>query len=180
MGHDPEIQAASVVYDALSALEDDEARERVLQWMAKRFGISLPAPGGNGATAPTLERSPDPSVRSEAEGGVTPVTTPSTYEEFHELFDDVEPTTDGDRALLAAYWIQEINGAKQFTGFEVNKELKQLGYGVTNITRTLGGYMQRSPALVRQKTKSGKAKQSKKTYVLTDAGRKYVEQLLKG
>src|SRR5688572_11371365 len=48
-----------------------------------------------------------------------------------------EPTTDSDRALVAGYWYQFVEGQEDFGSQTINSDLKHLGHGVSNITKAL-------------------------------------------
>jgi hypothetical protein len=60
----------------------------------------------------------------------------------------------------------------------LNRELKNLGHEVGNITRALQGNIDEKPALVLQLRKSGGTKQARKIYKLSVAGIKAVEARL--
>jgi hypothetical protein len=55
-----------------------------------------------------------------------------------------------------------------------------MGHGLTNVTKTLSDLANRSPSLVRQVQKIGKAKQGRKRYRLTLEGERRVQRLLGG
>ncbi|MCA1694400.1 MAG: hypothetical protein LC749_06575 [Actinobacteria bacterium] len=82
----------------------------------------------------------------------------------------MNPTTDIDRALTGGYWFQVVKASPCFQAQQVNNVLKDVGHGVENIARALTNLQERSPALVRQLSKSGRTKQARKTYKLTTAG----------
>jgi ribosomal protein L23 len=100
--------------------------------------------------------------------------------QFNSLIEKWSPTTQADWALLGAYYFQRIVGQQNVTGLQVNKELKQHGYGVTNVTDCFTINMDADPARMLQTKKSGKSKQAKKLYLVTTAGIKYVEDRLNG
>ncbi len=100
------------------------------------------------------------------------------YENLAELFDVTNPDTNKDRVLVAAYWLQTRNGSDSFRGYEVNKGLKDLGHGVSNVTDAINKLKAQSPSLVIQLKKSGKSKQARKTYKVTNAGEDAVRQMI--
>jgi hypothetical protein len=55
-----------------------------------------------------------------------------------------------------------------------------LGHGLINITAALDDLREAKPALVLQVGKSGKSRQARKTYKLTIAGIKSVEEMIGG
>jgi hypothetical protein len=99
---------------------------------------------------------------------------------FNTLIEKWTPTTQADWALLGAYYFQRVMGEQNVTGLQVNKELKQHGYGVTNITDCFTWNMEADPARMLQTKKSGKSRQAKKLYLVTTAGVKYIEDRLSG
>lgn len=167
----PEIQAMVKMEQALSGL-DEEAVNRVLQWTISRFGTQAVSADGSGAFAEKEE--------PEFEKAGEEVTAPDEFEDLASLYDAASPSTDADKALVCAYWFQEIQGHSSFTSMAINKELKHLGHGVSNITRTLGGLKSKKPALVMQRRKEGKTQQARKLYALTGEGKKAVKRMLRG
>jgi len=94
------------------------------------------------------------------------------------LYEAANPRTEPQKVLVAGYWFQKLRGQSDVDGQQINTELKQLGHGVTNITRTLGSLINKKPQLVIQTHKSGKTKQARKKYRLTAEGIRAVEQML--
>jgi hypothetical protein len=161
---DPEIEAIGVVTTALGQLEDEQARARVLRYANERFGASDPEPRQPQYLPPApkqFEVPPGPTPSEAAE---------ANFAEFVDLFDAANPTTDVDRALVAAYWLQSCKNEPSWGALRVNSLLKDLGHGLSNVARALTDAQKRKPALVRQISKSGKAQQARKTYKLTTAG----------
>jgi hypothetical protein len=145
------------IAEALEPL-DEQARERVLDWARKKFNV-LPA------TPSPLESPPEGSQ-------------PEEYEGFVDLFDAADPKTEPERALVAAHWEQMSRQDGLFTSEQVNALLKDLGRGISNITRTLTQLQNQTPALVRQVSKSGRSQQARKTYKLTVAGTRAIGQMI--
>ena len=169
---DSEIDAMASVATALSGLEDD-ARGRVLRWAAERFGVSV-----------SFGNRPDKMVGSdgaaETEDDTTVKPPPVTYDHFAELFARADPTSDADKALVAAYWLQVIQGDDKWQAGALQKELKNLGHAVGNITRALSSNMQEKPQRIIQLQKAGSTKQARKTYKVTHEGLTYVQNRLRG
>ena len=173
---DPEIEAMSQVVAALDLLgPDDGARVRVLRWAADRYGVLIaepaPAKPSYGLLDEPVQDRPSraPDVREAVE---------PTYEHFVDLFDAVDPKSDVDKALTAAYWLQVVSKQPSWQSLRVNNLLKDMGHGVGNVTSALRSAQERKPALVRQVHKSGRAPQSWKTYKLTTSGVAYVRRKL--
>jgi hypothetical protein len=159
---DEELDVMNSLALALARL-DQATRDRVLDWANKKFGSRAIAEG------PGEEQRFDPGT---AVG--------SRFREFGELFHAAEPTSDRQKALLAAYWLQFVEGADNFASQALNSLLKNLGYGVSNITAALSQLQEERPALAIQLRKSGASQQARKIYKLTDSGRRKVEDMLHG
>jgi hypothetical protein len=167
---DPEITAMRTVADALADL-DQAARERVLKWAAARYEVKI--------------NLAEPTARTEdADGGAGGADDGSAdgsdaeFEHFAELFDAAAPTTNEDKALVAGYWIQVLEGNDQWSASTLNTQLKNLGHAIPNITTALSGSMKKQPKRVIQLKKSGSSRQARKTYKLTTEGIKVVKRML--
>lgn len=176
---DLEIEAMGKVSKALGGLED-EARGRVIRWAAERYGITLGSAmrkqatggGGSGGTSGDGEVD-DEEELNEHSGNETP-----TWEHFAELYHASGASTHPMGMLVAAYWVQVLKGQESFGSLELNKLLKDLGHGVTGTAKVMSVLIAKKPALILQLKKSGKSQQARKTYKLTDAGKKAVEQMI--
>ncbi|WP_243227556.1 hypothetical protein [Microbacterium sp. CIAB417] len=172
---DLEIEAMGKVSKALGGLEE-EARGRVIRWAAERYGISLGAAprkqsGGGGGDNPGAE-DVDDEIEEEAHE------ESPEWEHFAELYDATGASTHPEGMLVAAYWVQVLKGQGSFGSLELNKLLKDLGHGVTGTAKVMSNLIAKKPALILQLKKSGKSQQARKTYRLTDAGKKAVEQMI--
>jgi hypothetical protein len=163
-----ELEAMKQIGGALAPLDED-ARKRVLLWAGDRFGIEI-------SNAPRDQKKAPNEDHSERETrGHT-----AFPDSFAEFFARLDPQTDPDRALAAAYWFRKQEGRVEFSAFDVNAELTQLGHKVGNITKALGSLIGRKPQLILQKGKAGKSQQARKTYAISHAGEKEIEQKLTG
>lgn len=162
---DPEVEAMGKLAEALDDLEPEQ-HARVLRWAADRYSVTL-----------NLNTRQQGGAVSSTNGG--DAADPSEYEEVGDLVAAAEPSTDEDRALVVAYWLQEM-GEKlpTFHGQQVNKELKNLGHGTDDITDLIGKLVVTSPQLVLQTKKSGTSRQARKSYKVTKAGIKRVQEML--
>jgi hypothetical protein len=164
-----EVDAMRMVEDALEPLETD-ARGRVLRWAFERFGAPMPSSfGRGGATSASRTTPPAPA------GGSS-----DAPQDAGEFYAQADPQTEPERALVVAYWVQEIRGDGEFEAQTVNTQLKHLGHGVSNITRALDDLKARKPQLVIQIQKSGKSRQARKRYKVTSAGKAEVQRMLTG
>lgn len=162
---DAEIGAMKKIADALEPL-DEAARGRALQWAMSRYrtskNIEVISPLSGGAATTDL------------------VVAGPPYQTFAELFDASGPTSESEKALVAAYWIQVCQGMASFPSQVLNDELKDLGHGIGNITEALSQLKKDRPALILQLKKSGTTKQARKTYKLTQEGMKRVQSMVRG
>jgi len=156
---DPELEAMGRVAAALDAL-DAASKQRVLRWAADRYAEDGSIFRSSDRHRPDVER-PAPA-------------------DIAELFADANVRTDADRALLAGYWFQHHREARDWTGQQINSELRQMGVGASNITHVLSRLIAQRPALVQQLSKSGRSKQARKQYRLTTAGLHAARALLDG
>lgn len=159
MQTDNEIDAMKMIAGQLEAL-DDAQRARVLAWAWDRFGDGgghrLPGPNELGSTAQAQEL------------------------DFPNLYHAADPQRENDRALVAGYWLQIHQGESDFDAQSANDLLKNMGYPIGNITRSLTRLQEVSPAFVRQTQKSGRSKQARKRYRVTTEGVRAVEARLQG
>lgn len=164
MTEDEEINAMKQVAAALGPL-DENARTRVLHWAVSRFNVNSPM-------VPSISK-------AQAGGGdVSAATGPRQFETFAELFEAASPSTERERALVASYWVQVIQGQPSFGSQVLNDALKDLGHGVGNITDALTALKEERPALILQLKKSGTSKQARKTYKLTQEGIRRVQAMI--
>jgi len=158
-----EIKAIQAMADALDPLDDD-ARRRVLEWAGSKYGAAVPDKPKTAGSSPTRKDGAQP------EG----------FEDFSDLYNAVAPKSDVIRALVAGYWYQVIEDQAPFGSQTLNSALKDLGHGVSNITKALTTLQKQKPALATQVKKAGKTQQARKSYKLTKAGIDQVGQLLAG
>jgi hypothetical protein len=155
-----EVSAIGMVERALEPLTPEE-RGRVLRWATDRYGSSP------GSASP--RRSP---IGQPTDSGAIDADDPG------EFYAQASPETEPERALVIAYWVQEVEGRGEFDSQSVNTKLKHLGHGVSNITRVLSDLKHRKPQLVIQIEKAGKSKQARKRYRITTAGKAEVQRML--
>lgn len=172
MAGDPEIEAMSKILIALEGL-GSPAQVRVIKWINDKLNL----PPLVGVAPVEGERVLGASKRL---GGTAVQSDPGLFRDFADLFDAANPSTDVEKALVAGYWVQFGQGNPDFASQSINDELKRLGHPVSNITRALSGLIDVRPALVQQLRKDGGTKQARKTYRLTNAGQRKVDQMSSG
>lgn len=167
-GADPEIQAMAKITEILGGLEPT-VQKRVLHWAANRYSVQIPSPS---ATSKEIDKSKDNDLAGNG--------ADAEFKELPDLYTAAKPSTDAEKALIVGYWFQAIQGQNDLDAQQINTQLKHLGYGVTNITSALNDLINRKPQLVIQTHKSGKSKQARKKYKLTQEGIKLVKTMLAG
>lgn len=162
-----EIQAMADIEDALSSLDEDTTG-RVLAWAISRF-----APDASQLQSELSQSTPQlpESMTSDSSQAVESLS-------LVELYDKSSPSTDAEKALVVAYWLQEHEGSEDVTSQQVNSELKHLGHGIGNVTRAFAALSKQRPTLAMQTRKSGSTKQARKKYRVTNEGVRYVENLM--
>lgn len=161
-----EIEAMRLSAEAIEKL-DDEARLRVVSWLKARFTGSRPAN--------LVEAS---SKIEDQPGGVANLDTIKNYGSVAELYHAADPKTEAEKGLVAGAWFQVVEGMDGLDSQTINTALKDLGYGVGNITRAFDVLISQRPALMIQLRKAGTTKQARKQFKVTDAGLKKVLQML--
>jgi hypothetical protein len=164
-----ELDAMKTIAEALTTL-DAEATRRVIWWAAERFGVAVVAQRALDQQRPPFSEG-DP-------GRVGGAGSPGKFEHLADLYSAVSPKTDAERALVAGYWFQYIEGTGEFGSQTINTALKDLGNGVSNITNAFDALKSQKPQLVVQLKKSGTSKQARKTYKLTVAGKNAIEAMI--
>jgi hypothetical protein len=164
---DPEIDAMSKVAEALKELEND-ARNRVLKWASDKYNVKFV-----GRKSSDLD-SNDKRDTDEAEND----DLTNKYDTFADLYEDAAPTTNQDKFLVAGYWHQIVCGESNISSASLNKDLKDLGHGVTDISHKFDAFKSTKPQLIIQLKKTGTSKQGRKQYKLTKAGIDKVKEML--
>lgn len=173
-----EIMAMTEVAKVLTPLSPESVR-RVLSWAADTFRAQVNVrPQSVIASVSGNALSEEMPTTGYAE--TTTISEEATYDEIGDLFAKAEPKIDAERALLVAYWFQTQGGQSDFDSASVNRELKHMGHGSSNITNALTSLMTRKPQLVIQTRKSGKSQQARKKYKLTNEGVKFARMMLAG
>jgi hypothetical protein len=160
---DPELQAMATISKTLSALGDDQSRTRVLKWAAEKFASVENQ--GHHASSIELKQASQFSASTE-------------FSNFVDILEQINPTSDLERMLAGAYWLQVLQNNSSWQSFNINSLLKNTGQGINSINHVLDRAKESKPAYVLQITKSGKSKQARKTYKLTTAGINYIKARL--
>jgi hypothetical protein len=181
MSNDSEITALTTVHDVLKDLDQD-ARQRTLKWVAAKFGITTLSESPQNQKTASIGLPSTPTVNHDEK--VTEVGASAldgkieSFNTVGELISAIYAETDWERVLGVAAYLQKKNSDIELNGYAINKELKQAGYGVGNITVAMSRSVNARPQLITQLRKDGKSKQAKKTFKVTYEGLKWVENRL--
>jgi hypothetical protein len=159
-----ELDAMKAVMEGIADLSEESAK-RVLVWVCERYGFEPGAPrrGSLG--------------RGGASGNGHAGDEPLDYQDLSQLYEAANPKTENEKVLVASFYLHKVKGIQSLESAAVNKELRELGHPISNITKTYGSLIKQKPALAIQ-TKSGSGKRGRKKYRLTVAGINAVEKML--
>ena len=169
-----EFEVLQTVRDALMPLEQ-EARARIVTYIVSLFGID-----GQVKAAPTRSARSDFGAEAEQEDVEEATSQEPTFPTFAELYAAANPGSNGEKALVAGYWLQECQEAGNFTGAAANKELTNLGHRVSNITTAINSMKSQNPMLILQLKKSGTSRQARKVYKVSYEGIKQIKEMIGG
>ncbi len=165
MVQDEELEVMSAVYQEFMRI-DDEAKQRVLGWIAGKFSLGSPITAIKG-------------TKTLADQGLGYETISiESFSSVADAFNAASPEIDRDKALVVAAFLHKNSEKDEVTGYEINNELRQLGHGLNNITDAIDQMINKRPKLMMQVRKEGKTKQARKKYKVTAEGFKAVQQML--
>jgi hypothetical protein len=177
---DPEIEAISKCHELIKVL-DNEAKMRVIKWLVDKFELTSDLQKGAFSSKTNnyedvhpeeLLLLPDKHKSNNSNSSI------ADFETVADFFSHVHPSTDHEKALVVAAYLQEKNRLDDLTGGEIQKELKHLGHGVANITTSIGVLEKKKPKLMIQTRKEGKSKQARKKYKVTMEGFNSVKEMM--
>lgn len=171
---DPEVEAMGTVSTVFADLQE-EARRRVILWAADRYSITLNAAPSKRAAS---ENGGGEVISNEDQSGDIDHDTARVWDDFAALYHASGAATQPQGMLVAAYWVGVIQKKKDFTSLNLNKLLKNLGHGASDVSKIMGKLCTAKPALILQVRKSGKTKQARKLYRLTQEGENTVERMI--
>ena len=166
----PELKAMAILEGALCNLSE-EIQQRVLRWACERFQFEGVGALSRQKKLKAGKNEYDQDAIDENEEG-------SSTNGLAEFYDQVDPESDADKALVVAYWYQFRGEQDEVEAQRVNRALKHLGQGVGNITRAFEALKGQKPALIVQTRKEGTTKQARKKFKVTTEGKKAIEKML--
>lgn len=179
---DQEIEVLSKCHDLLKDLDDD-VKVRALQWLSSKFHL--------GQTTLTLASELEAAEAAAATNGGSTAKpakaaatasepTPSgieSFSSFKELYKFVNPSSDSEKALVSAVFLQLKKDFSELTSAQVQKELKKIDQRVSNITQAISALVKKKMMI--QLGKEGQSQQSRKRYKVTHEGIKSVAEAIK-
>ena len=169
-----EFEAIRAVHNALAPLEE-KGRTRVLAYIASLLGINAKV---DSHVAPSTDDADDGDGEDEGKSVGGGPKGGQTFSSFAELYAAANPKANGEKALVAGYWLQVCQGGESFTAQAANKELTHLGHKVANITDAIDSMKKQKPMLMLQLKKSGNTRQARKLYKVSHEGVKHVTEML--
>ncbi|MCP4147355.1 MAG: hypothetical protein GY757_06355 [bacterium] len=127
------------------------------------------------------EPTPAPVPRKRAPNAAKPGPKKSLkkYESVEALLNNAEIKKINHKILLTAAFIMEKENLEEITSYSINSRLKAIGMGVSNITNSINGLLNKKNELMQITRKHGDSKQSKRLLVVTAEGFKLARSLLK-
>lgn len=156
MEQDKEIKALQAAVEVLSNLDDD-ARNRVIQFLISKFSYTKPVKSIIG-------------VDSGGGSSVDHISQFSQFQSVADLISKASPQKEADKVLLVAAYLQETKNKQELVSREISQELHNLGHAVSNITVVIGSLIAKKPQLMIQTRKEGKSRQAQKKYKVTTSG----------
>ncbi len=179
---DQEMEVLSKCYDLLKGL-DDEVKIRTMQWLSSKFRIGqstlvlssgdMGMHEGNGSAATPVEKPAEApaSASAPAPSGI------DAFNSFTDLYKHVKPSSDAEKALAAAVFLQLRKDSPDLTSAQVQKELKRIDQRVSNITQAISALVKKKFMI--QLAKEGTSQQARKKYKVTREGIKFIDDILK-
>lgn len=180
---DQEIEVLSKCHDLLKDLDDD-VKVRALQWLSSKFHLGQTtltlASELEVAEAAAVANGGSTAKPAKAAATTASEPTPSGIESFNsfkELYKFVNPSSDSEKALVSAVFLQLKKDFSELTSAQVQKELKKIDQRVSNITQAISALVKKKMMI--QLGKEGQSQQSRKRYKVTHEGIKSVAEAIK-
>lgn len=165
-----ELKVLNEVADILRDLNKGEQR-RTLEWLLDYFDVYDEGLLENAYVLTEEDDVVDFSDEDyEPEAEEAPVDS-----DFETLFAKVAPKTAIQKIVTAAWWLETKEGKDSWKSFEVNKLLKSIDIKVSSVSGTLAIEGKKEDSKIVVLEKSGDSMQARKTFRLSDAGFKFVE-----
>ncbi|MBK7873392.1 MAG: hypothetical protein IPJ74_23360 [Saprospiraceae bacterium] len=177
---DQEMEVMSKSYELLKGL-DDNAKIRTLLWLSSKLHVGqatlilgtevMATEGGSVEAAPAAPAAKPKASAEAAAGGI------ESYNSLTDLVKALKPSSDSEKALVSAVFLQLKRDASELTSAQVQKELKKIGQKVSNITQAISALVKKKYMI--QLSKEGDSQQARKRYKVTHEGLKTIMESLK-
>src|SRR5947209_19282117 len=107
---DPEITAITKISEALSGLEP-AIIERVLRWAIDKFGVT------------SIHRQDNSAHKAMNDEGSVKRLEQESFSDFASFYDAANPRTEAEKALVAGYWLQVLQGNPDWDSQTANTDL---------------------------------------------------------
>ena len=167
-----ELEAIQTIANIMSELSAGE-RRRVAAWLSAYAEEDAPA----SATSDRADSSGYAwsGIGSDGAGAGADAEPTSPMDSFEALYETVAPKTNGQKAVVAAYWLEKHDGLESWTTHNVNKQLQALGARVSSLSIVLSNEVKSKDPKVHMLEKQGGSMQARKSFALTQAGVDFVE-----
>lgn len=172
MNLEKELSTLSRCYDLFDSLDDD-AKVRAFQWLSNKFKLGQTTLTIASETPVSMQSPMVPGVVTQAPKEATP-TGVESFNSFEELFKFIKPSSDSEKALVAAVYLQLKKDLSDLTSAQVQKELKRINNRVSNITQAISALVKKNMMI--QLSKEGNSQQARKKYKVTLEGIKQIAE----
>jgi|GEM_PF-2021306 hypothetical protein len=179
---DQEIEVLSRTYELLSRLDDD-VKVRVFQWLSSKFRLGQTTLTIYTDAATTVGHNGAVTEESNGQATDTPAPAESTpeglesFNNFDDMYRYLKPSSDAEKALAAAVFLSSKRNMAEISSAQVQKELKNIGERVSNITQAISALVKKK--LMVQLGKDGNSQQARKKYRVTPEAVRTVADFMK-
>lgn len=102
----------------------------------------------------------------------------ATFATFADLYEVAAPKKGAQKAAVAGYWLETVQGQQSWKASEVNKLLKEIDVKVSSMSIVLTNAVKARNPLITELERLGSGERSHKTFCLSDWGHSYVQSCL--
>ncbi len=205
MNFDPEILAMSKSFEALKNLRKSQVK-RVVVWISDRCGLTE-GKECEEATFFTLEPEElktepveeaevevededefeDEEIKGKKESkrgrksdkdNEKEKKDLTDFDTVLDLFAESKVSKASSKILLMAAFLQEKQGFKEVSSYDINFRLRRIGHGIQNISSAINTVLKKKPALMIEVDKNSSERQSRRRLKVTPEGIKAARKLL--
>lgn len=171
-----EVEIISSCYDLLGKL-DNEAKVRALSWICSKFrlGYTSLTITSEAPVAPATQ--PEEGSSTGSSNGENGAEGLAGFSSFGDMFKYLRPSSDAEKALAAAVFLNTNKNMTEISSAQVQKELKMINERVSNITQAISALVKKK--LMQQLGKDGDSQQARKKYKVTAEAIRSINEALK-